>query len=316
MLMGMMGMNLTPHGLPPITPSMPPFSFLPQPGVPPAASGGGDDGAAASQKTSPTAASAGAGEAHPQISGHYLAHHLHHAHGAMLSPYAPFSPGVAMSPGAFWGRPGSAANPYINPAVGAPVHSYFPPVPSQTPRGAGGEEEYFPPFIPAAASTSRPSSLAHEIQPDQASTAGTSTEDGLTVPIVPGMSSEISPDSVGTTAGTHTTGTELSPRPPTPSSRGTSWQSDSGKPSPLAEVAKEMATLAIDSKDLAPPPLPRSRSTGASDDPASSLHAAPFVRAGSDPTQGGTSVAASSVVLARPMLGSGIDRVEAAPPDS
>ena len=27
-----------------------------------------------------------------------------------------------MSPGTFWGRPGGGANPFINPAVGAPVH--------------------------------------------------------------------------------------------------------------------------------------------------------------------------------------------------
>ncbi|KAE9407940.1 hypothetical protein BT96DRAFT_55692 [Gymnopus androsaceus JB14] len=46
---------------------------------------------------------------------HPLAHH------AQLTP---FSPGLAMSPGAFWGRPGVAGgpNPFINLAVGAPVH--------------------------------------------------------------------------------------------------------------------------------------------------------------------------------------------------
>ncbi|KAJ3994381.1 hypothetical protein F5050DRAFT_1809633 [Lentinula boryana] len=47
-------------------------------------------------------------------------HHLAHHH-----QLTPFSPGLAMSPGAFWGRPGVAGagpNPYINPAVGAPVH--------------------------------------------------------------------------------------------------------------------------------------------------------------------------------------------------
>lgn len=71
------------------------------------------------------------------------------------------SPGVAMSPGAFWGHPGGA-NPFINPAVGAPVHlspsgfyamhpvhsqheaeepsDYFPPVPPP-----GPPDEYFPP---------------------------------------------------------------------------------------------------------------------------------------------------------------------------
>ncbi|KAJ4495821.1 hypothetical protein C8J55DRAFT_4422 [Lentinula edodes] len=42
---------------------------------------------------------------------HPLAHQL-----------TPFSPGLAMSPGTFWGRPGAGPNPYINPAVGAPVH--------------------------------------------------------------------------------------------------------------------------------------------------------------------------------------------------
>ncbi|RDB27901.1 hypothetical protein Hypma_002218 [Hypsizygus marmoreus] len=42
---------------------------------------------------------------------------------AAYTPIGTFSPGVAMSPGAFWGRPGGGtANPMINPAVGAPVH--------------------------------------------------------------------------------------------------------------------------------------------------------------------------------------------------
>ena len=58
-------LSMTPHGLPPITPSMPSFSFVP-------------------------------------------------AHAA-------FSPGLTMSPGAFWGRPGGGGNPFINAAVGAPV---------------------------------------------------------------------------------------------------------------------------------------------------------------------------------------------------
>ena len=33
-----------------------------------------------------------------------------------------FSPGLAMSPGTFYGRPGDLRNPLINPAVGAPIH--------------------------------------------------------------------------------------------------------------------------------------------------------------------------------------------------
>ncbi|KAK7462982.1 hypothetical protein VKT23_007563 [Stygiomarasmius scandens] len=49
--------------------------------------------------------------------------HPHPAH-AHLAQLTPFSPGLAMSPGAFWGRPGAAGpNPYINLAVGAPVHA-------------------------------------------------------------------------------------------------------------------------------------------------------------------------------------------------
>ena len=122
---------MTPHGLPPITPSMPPFSFLPQP--------------------SP--------HGHPAASSSNMQNlntpPIHAAH--VLST---FSPGVAMSPGAFWGRPGGGVNPFINPAVGAPVHGspggfygvnmpvsptgntdepvgYFPPV---------QESEYFPPM--------------------------------------------------------------------------------------------------------------------------------------------------------------------------
>ncbi|KAI0056232.1 hypothetical protein BV25DRAFT_1642070 [Artomyces pyxidatus] len=67
----------TPHGLPPITPSMPSFQFAPGSGI-------------------------------------------------------PFSPGPAMSPGAFWGRPGGGANPGINAAVGAPVRA-----------GGDGGEDYF-----------------------------------------------------------------------------------------------------------------------------------------------------------------------------
>ncbi|KAI0676261.1 hypothetical protein C8Q78DRAFT_996283 [Trametes maxima] len=107
-MMGMSMPMMTPHGLPPITPSMPSFSFLPQPspGLP-----------------SPAAAAAAAEPDRPTM-------HAHIQH--VMTPFAPFSPGVAMSPGmspgAFWGRPGTGANPFINPAVGAPVrpgHAYY-----------------------------------------------------------------------------------------------------------------------------------------------------------------------------------------------
>ena len=135
---------MTPHGLPPITPSMPPFSFLPQPSP---------HGHAATSNnmqnlnTSP----------------------MHAAH--VLST---FSPGVAMSPGAFWGRPGGGVNPFINPAVGAPVHGspsgFFNMNIHPVSPGANMEEPagYFPPvqesgYFPPMAS----SNLENEIMRDK-----------------------------------------------------------------------------------------------------------------------------------------------------
>ena len=92
--------QMTPHGLPPMTPSMPPFIFHP---VPPPAS--------------PNAA----------FSAHTSASHM-----AILGPS--FSPTVAMSPGTFWGRPGHQnPNPSINPAVGAPVHMHSPSLSRENP---------------------------------------------------------------------------------------------------------------------------------------------------------------------------------------
>lgn len=101
--------------------------------------------------------------------------HQHAAH--VLST---LSPGVTMSPGAFWGRPGGGgANPFINPAVGAPVHgspggffamNMHPISPAAS---AGGEEPagYFPP-VPAEGGYFPPmasSRLANEIMRDKAS---------------------------------------------------------------------------------------------------------------------------------------------------
>ncbi len=95
----MMGMQMmTPHGLPPITPSMPSFTFLPQP--------------------SPGLPSPVAPAPEPQP-GMGMYEHMRH----VMASYTPFSPGVTMSPGAMWGRPGSGANPFINSAVGALVHA-------------------------------------------------------------------------------------------------------------------------------------------------------------------------------------------------
>ena len=141
--------TMTPHGLPPMTPSMPSFTFLPQPS--PGVHGGPQLGNPPSNRPDG-----------PQIG------NIPH----ILTPYTPFSPGVTMSPGAFWGRPGAGVNPYA--AVGAPIHmqpqwvqhgsplredtgGYFPPVPPQ---------EYFP-FVPPSLS-----GLANEVIPDGESSAG------------------------------------------------------------------------------------------------------------------------------------------------
>ena len=126
-----MGMPMmTPHGLPPITPSMPSFTFLPQP--------------------SPGLPSPAAPTPEPQP-GVGMYEHMRH----VMASYTPFSPGVTMSPGAMLGRPGSGANPFINPAVGAPVHpgqyyshGYAQHQQPQPQRRSQGEQDggYFPPM--------------------------------------------------------------------------------------------------------------------------------------------------------------------------
>jgi len=134
-------MSLTPHGLPPITPSMPPFSFFPQQhyarmGVGVKGSGeeshnregGGEGGRGGERATSevrdrPSGNVQSAATLQMQRS-QPLRLNLNAVQGG-------FSPGVAMSPGTFYGRPGQAPhpNPYINAAVGAPVHPVGPQSP-------------------------------------------------------------------------------------------------------------------------------------------------------------------------------------------
>ena len=117
------GMMMTPHGLPPITPSMPPFTFVQpmpspsaHPGMPPQ-----DPSQQQQQQQMHGLPQTPGGpppftlHMPPQPSPGFQPPHL----------FTPFSPGLTMSPGAFWGRPGmngAGPNPYINPAVGAPVH--------------------------------------------------------------------------------------------------------------------------------------------------------------------------------------------------
>ncbi|KAL5523114.1 hypothetical protein ACEPAF_1381 [Sanghuangporus sanghuang] len=166
--------NITPHGLPPITPSMPSFSFVPQPS--PGVLGGG------SSAIPPTPAEVGTAPptegypppgqpidsaGNPITTGMGMApmsppmHLPHHV-------FQPFTPGTVMSPGAFYGRPngGPPRGSYLNPAVGSPVMVHppygFPSHPGSQPGspyyfqnpngGPYGEEPsgYFPPVGPCA----------------------------------------------------------------------------------------------------------------------------------------------------------------------
>lgn len=192
---------MTPHGLPSITPSMPPFIFHPVLAPP-----------------SPTAST--------------------HTPAAHMPMYAPsFSPTVALSPGTFWGRPGSHhSNPFINPTVGAPVHVHSPGN-RQGGNGSIGGSAYFyaPPgtgrteitgyfdgvySLPGTQHSSSglgPSGLANEILKeeqeqfeDEAKDIETSVEDGK--PSAENIGRSTSQDS---TSGTNTT--------PSTFSEATSW---------------------------------------------------------------------------------------------
>ncbi|KZT00518.1 uncharacterized protein LAESUDRAFT_732245 [Laetiporus sulphureus 93-53] len=197
LMMGM-GVAMTPHGLPPITPSMPSFTFLPQPSP---ASGSASAGAPAA----PSSASASASASVQGEQGPAPRAMMH-----VMSPYTPFSPGVTMSPGALWGHPGSGAvNPFLNPAVGAPVHGhagspggygyywaaqgsgsgepqgYFPPVPVSMAmaQGQGQGQEYFPPVLPSANgnANARSSGLANELHADSGESASSASATGVPV---------------------------------------------------------------------------------------------------------------------------------------
>lgn len=126
--------NSTPLGLPAITPGMPPFTFLPQHYMPAGASSGAGgnervEGGSRQERRdgegNPVAPGASEGVAggpgQDQQSPHSLRLNLATVPGG-------FSPGVTMSPGTFYGRPGNVPgqNPFINAAVGAPVHPVVP----------------------------------------------------------------------------------------------------------------------------------------------------------------------------------------------
>ena len=166
-------MTLTPHGLPPITPSMPPFTFYPQQyygslGV----KGPAEDG----RERKGGEGGEGRDRDRAQAQVHQMPRTQQplrlNLNTAGMPGASGFSPGVALSPGTFYGRPGQVPhpNPYINAAVGAPVHAHahaqsplqhpaaaygyvaYPyPIPSPPPvQGDGGEPQgyfdhvYFP----------------------------------------------------------------------------------------------------------------------------------------------------------------------------
>ncbi|KAL6306306.1 hypothetical protein BKA93DRAFT_816423 [Sparassis latifolia] len=278
---------MTPHGLPPITPSMPSFTFLPQP-----SSGAAPEPSSSGTSTSNSGSN---GAAYDLESARRAA-----LHGHMLSPFGSaggaFSPGATlspgMSPGAFWGRPGAAANPFINPAVGAPVHSrpldsmyYARGEEARTPddedAGAGREQGYFPPVrvsmaMAMAQAGSEPreppgyfplvppcaSALGSEAVGEDGSAAGSGSGSprGGEFPTL-GMAGRRTSEGTRTGADTGMTGR-------TPSSRGTSWTSE--------DLAKDVRGLAVDDETAALGPAaamcagakPRAYSAVASQAPA------------------------------------------------
>ncbi|KAJ7595133.1 hypothetical protein C8J56DRAFT_457797 [Mycena floridula] len=120
---------VTPHGIP-ITPSMPPFTFashlhpMPSPTM----------GSFPVSTPQPAPSTSNGSLNHENINNN------NHQQGPSTPthpggpiPFTPFSPGIALSPGAFWA--GGSGNPYINAAVGAPVHGGYQSFGPGTPTG-------------------------------------------------------------------------------------------------------------------------------------------------------------------------------------
>ncbi|EMD35406.1 hypothetical protein CERSUDRAFT_124727 [Gelatoporia subvermispora B] len=236
------GVAFTPHGLPPVTPSMPSFTFVPQqtPGGEPAHN-------VPLPAFDPT---------------RVIPPHL-------LSPYTPFSPGVTMSPWCILGPPRSPGEPAPTadgqqqppPWGGAAAFyayargrghaqgaqdEYFPPVPVSMAMAQGSapaddqarDAGYFPPIPPASAS--RSSGLANEIARDGASNSGSSSaEQGADVSASPESRRPESGASTGGTRTTESVGTGTDAQT-SPSSHRTSWH-ESDAPGLLKQAALELA---------------------------------------------------------------------------
>lgn len=182
--------------------------------------------------------------------------------------FGPFSPGMTMSPGAFWGRPGPghAGNPYLNPAVGSPVlmhqsgvpgspggfftmqaqpeepSGYFPPVAAGRPPDTG----YFPP-VPVS------SGLAHEISRDgyEDADGGTQTQSN--------SGSASARSDAGTDLGLRDSAGGLS-------SRATSWSTDGEG---VDDAARRLEGMHVggDNEDAAKGGRTHSRSAGSNAPP-------------------------------------------------
>ncbi|KAL4243278.1 hypothetical protein ABKN59_011072 [Abortiporus biennis] len=284
--------GMTPHGLPPITPSMPSFTFLPQPspggmgpshqidlsilreGAPGLSRRRGSENLGKSREGDGTDndGSGGGGDSQTEVEGdgqgyppsqfypqqqavtqhpltmQQLPPYLTHAHAHVMTPYTPFSPGVAMSPGPFWGRPGGGApgggssiNPYLNPAVGAPVHvthpqqrfqqdsGYFPPVTGQYVeyQQGGGEVRSSPSASTGTGRAVEPDSYFPFVPPpNDQDNEGQQNSSAVAKPAL--ASAPNSDPSVNNgSSGTNTNETSGSGTRPG-SSRGTSWHTGSG----------------------------------------------------------------------------------------
>lgn len=208
---------ITPHGLPPITPSMPPFTFL----QPTNGRVNTTEQQSSNNESSQGQATECRTEAPPPSSQYHLPPHSQvpyssHLPSHMFSPGIPLSPGimvpmstgypssvtmvpltpggvpmtpgVTMTPGAFWPHA-----PWINPAPGAPVHAdeqwrnhghplnsggdYFPPQ-----GGPDNDTGYFPPVCSIAKEIFKDGSEFHSSKEGENQSRGSSACAGMVSP--------------------------------------------------------------------------------------------------------------------------------------
>lgn len=222
-----------------------------------------------------------------------------------------------MSPGAFWGRPGAVApNPYINPAVGAPVHLPHHQSPAVSPMGYAGYEPqgYFPPvpvpmqgmedtggYFPfvdgqLAQGQEHAQETGEDMEGERTSGPVHETENGSDEG-VPGRRKDDGPSS---SEGTHTTADTATGAGP--SSCGTSWASsdrvEALEDADIVEkLSKNLCELELSADDLFETPVgepgkqlhPRAYSNTTQTAQTSASAMPLFQRADSDPIRNGHS---------------------------